>query len=226
MIPLQDGAGKDLPDMIVESFDIRISRDRVFRQLDCPKGNPVYDQVKEEYEILKASIMNYIEPKAGIIKSTLPSGDEVLFVLLTIGKKGPELVSRLFALGNYLAGMVADAMLDDYLFQMDTAFRPRVIREAQRYGKGIAERLEAPAGIDISIQKAIHRELDAEHTMGVTITDGFMFDPVKSLGIVYRLSENAEEFRTEHDCSKCGRKECRVRQHEYQGLDTESTERT
>lgn len=206
--------------MIVRQFPIEMDRDRVLFLMDCKEDNPVYEQVDEEYQSLRLSLNEYIEPTAGLILGTitqelandeLAEADEAVFVLLSVGKKGSEYVSELFMQGDYLRGMVADAMLDEYLFQMDLAIKPQLIQLARSAGKGIAKRLEAPNGIGMQAQKRIHELLNAEETMHITINQSLMYDPIKSMGLVYLLSENADEFHVEHDCSKCRQKECRFK---------------
>lgn len=210
--------------MILRHFPIKINREKVFFMLDCQRDNPVYEQVEEEFIALSHILYDSIEPVAGMAPGIITKelvadslfhrcreGKEAVFVLLSIGRRGSELVSELFARGEYLRGMVADVMLDEYLFQLDLAMKPYLIRIAKEKDRGIAGRLEAPAGIGIQALKKIHELLDAEHTMKIKINESYMYDPVKTMGLVYPLSEEAGKYHVDHDCSKCEQKECRFR---------------
>ena len=107
--------------------------------------------------------------------------------------------SELFAQGDCLRAMLADAAADDCLFQMDEQLKDRVTALCRERGKGIRRRLEAPHDVPMSIQK---KALDVTGAAegGIGITEGFMYRPVKSVCQVYLLSEDTTQCNYEHDC--------------------------
>ena len=76
---------------------------------------------------------------------------------------------------------------------------------------GISGRLEAPQDIPMVAQKVIHRRTQAQELKGIEISSGYMFDPVKSNGIIYLLTEDERVFKSQHDCRRCNRVDCKMR---------------
>ena len=87
---------------------------------------------------------------------------EVLYGLCSIGHEMSSWSTQLFAEGDYVKGMLVDAIADDYLFQMDRKLEGTVIELCKNKKKGIAGRIEAPKDIPMSIRRksflAVHAE--------------------------------------------------------------------
>lgn len=205
---------------IIEEFNIRIRKDSVFKLIDCYSDSPNYDEVAAVFEQLAESIYNYIEPKSLIkyvntdegAKNQLDRyGHEFFYVMNTIGK-GSELESaKRFEKGEYLEGMLIDAMADDYLFQMEAELEDVLREECAKRGRGIKRRLEAPGDIPMELQKIIYDETDAAKNCGMKISSGYMLDPVKSCCFILALTKNKDLFNNQHNCRKCKAVDCKLR---------------
>lgn len=200
-------------------FNIEISKESVCAFLDVGKDSPMYEEVLEELEEMLPEAYEKIKPVAllefGDLEGYLVEADgkpvrEALYGVLSIGREMGEWSARLFAEGDYLKGMLADAIADDYLFQMDTQQTETVVRLCREQGKGIAGRAEAPQDIPMSIQKKAYDTTQAEKE-GIGIRESYMFDPVKTVCQVYLLDGNVKRYHPEHDCSRCDNLTCKHR---------------
>lgn len=200
-------------------FDIEISVENVCGFLDVGKDSPMYEEVLEElhemlptaYEKIKpVALLEFGDLKGYSVKADGKPVTEALYGVLSIGREMGEWSTRLFAEGDYLKGMLADAIADDYLFQMDAEQTNNVVKMCKERGKGIAGRLEAPHDIPMSIQKRAYDVTRAEQ-VGIGIKESYMYDPVKTVCQVYLLDENVKRYHPEHDCSKCNNVTCKHR---------------
>ena len=202
----------------ITEFQIKISPQNVCSMLDADKSS-LADEMREELDEMLPEAYERLEPAAflgfgdteGFLygEDELP-GQEALYVICTVGDALSRWPSELFAQGDCLRAMLADAAADDCLFQMDGQLKDRVIALCRERGKGIRRRLEAPHDAPMSIQK---KALDVTGAAegGIGITEGFMYCPVKSVCQVYLLSDDTTQCSYEHDCSRCPNTSCRLR---------------
>ena len=202
----------------ITEFQIKISPQNVCSMLDADKSS-LADEMREELDEMLPEAYERLEPAAflgfgdteGFLygEDELP-GQEALYVICTVGDALSRWSSELFAQGDCLRAMLADAVADDCLFQMDGQLKDRVIALCRERAKGIRRRLEAPHDAPMSIQKKALEVTGAEAD-GIGITEGFMYRPVKSVCQVYLLCGDTKEYRYEHDCSRCPNTSCRMR---------------
>ncbi|MGN0183269.1 MAG: ASKHA domain-containing protein [Candidatus Ornithomonoglobus sp.] len=168
--------------------------------MGCKKNDFLYKSVSEEFDALFEHI------KAALsVKRTVFIDEAHIYITLTAGAQISRLSEELFAKGEGLAGLIVNNCADDVLFAADDMTAVRVKYICAEIGKGIKERREAPADIPISQQAVI---LDKAPLEGVSITEGFMLSPVKSMGYELILSDDDKIFRAQHDCASCPNKTC------------------
>lgn len=206
--------------MKISEFDINVSMENVLHIMDCYPDSPFYLEVIEEYKEMLPEAYQKIEPQAaldfGIIPSHIESphikpGNQALYVITTIGKKMNQWSTDFFHQGDYLKGMLADAIADDYLFQMDHLLKEDIIKLCKEKGMGVTKRLEAPNGVPLSIQKTAFDIVGAKENLNMSIKESFMLDPVKSNCQVYLLEEGLQEYHIHHNCNLCGAHDCKMR---------------
>ena len=206
--------------MKITEFDIQICKENVLQLIDCYEDSALYEEVVEEYEEMLASAYEKIEPVALLEFGSIEGIDVVnkevqttatLFSITSIGRKMSEWATKLFEEGDYLGGMLADAMADDYLFQMDHHIAADVIKLCKEKKCGVQIRLEAPQDISMEVQRRAWEVTKAEQLVNIEIKESFMYDPVKTTCQVYVLNQNAEQFRIEHNCATCANVSCKMR---------------
>ena len=205
--------------MKITDFDIKISAANICAFLDGDKTGSLYEEIMEELEEMLPQAYEKIKPVALLefgdlegynIEADGKKVKEALYGVCSIGKEMGEWSTKLFAEGDYLGGMLADAIADDYLFQMDDAIQGTVVSMCKERGRGIAGRAEAPKDLPMSIQKRAWDVTRAEEA-GIGIKKSYMYDPVKTVCHVYLLDENTKRYHPEHDCSKCDNLTCKRR---------------
>ena len=201
--------------------DIVLNRASVFAMMDCNEDSPVYDEVVGEYARLEAWLYDNVSPSAlmaieswkpdvqqalalpGIPDLSRAHGQGFLYVVMTLGKAAENYSSELFEKGDYLAGMLIGAMADDYLFQYEEAVMPDVKEMCALPGFGILRRMEAPSDIPLEFHGYVYERCGLKEHLGMSLSSGFMFDPVKTSCLVFELTDDATVFNAWHDCSRC-----------------------
>lgn len=206
--------------MKIKDMKVTVDRDAVFRMIDCREDSPVYEEMTEAYESLLPEVLDLAEGQCifgtGEITGAdaskdCPAGTKVLYVISTVGRRLSSLESELFAEGDYVRGMLADAMADACLFSLEAEWQEAVKQFCAENGYGVETRLEAPDGLPMSVQKTAFMWLNAAQELSMGISSGYMYDPVKSACYVLVLSDDPERFRAQHDCRTCTRLDCKVR---------------
>lgn len=206
--------------MKIDPMKVSVDRKTVFDMIDCREDSPVYEEMLKAYEELLPQVLTLAQGRCifgmGEIMEAdatedCPAGTRVLYVISTVGKSLSHLETELFASGDYVGGMLADAMADACLFSLEAEWQEAVKCFCAEHGIGITTRLEAPSGLPMSVQKTAFEYLDAGGELEMGISSGYMYDPVKSSCQVLVVSEDPGCFRAQHDCSRCPQKECKMR---------------
>lgn len=202
--------------MEIRNLKVSMEKDTAFGLMDLRKDNPLYEEMENLYEELEYELHNLIEPKMllGISDGTDLFGDrrdeygkEYACLLCTLGSKISNYIAGLFDAGEYLKGTLADAMADSCLFAAEEEWKKILRLECGKRKQGIAKRMEAPRDFPMEYQKRIWELLKGER-MGVTLTSGFMFSPVKTCCFLFLLSKDCGEKHLDHDCSRCENVDC------------------
>lgn len=206
--------------MKLTEFDIQISKENVCRLIQADPDSNVYQEIMAAlqemlptaYEKLKPTALlefGDFETYAGMIEEE--GIEEALYGITTVGEEIGSWSTQLFREGNYLGGMLADAIADDCLFQMDEAISEAVIGMCRKRQRGIVRRLEAPVDIPMSIQKKAYDITDAGRQAGIEIKESYMYSPVKTVCQVYILDKDVTRYHAEHDCGRCENATCKMR---------------
>lgn len=206
--------------MIIRELKVEIKQADVLHQIDCYEDSELYEEVVEEYLEMEPEMYRLCEPvvlmEYGIIgpelaREDVPLGTPVLMVLSSVGRGMSEYSTRAFSQGDYLKGMLADAMADSALFSLGKQLAPYLKEECGRLKMGIRRRLEAPQDIAMEAQKVVLDITGAREKCGIGISSGYMLDPVKSNAAIYLLTEDQEVFMHQHNCRNCNRLDCKGR---------------
>lgn len=195
--------------------------EKVFKMMDCPKTSPAYPEVAGEYERLKPWLYTHVRPAAVIAKEPWSKSLEpffegpvskdtsgLMYLVMTIGESPERYTSELFNDGEYLSGMLLNVMADEYLFAMETALMPRLKAFCAAPGLGVSRRMEAPADLSMDIHRYVFEHCQLEKRLGLGLSSGLMFAPVKTSCVVFELTDDPKVFHAWHDCSRCPAHSC------------------
>lgn len=206
--------------MFTKDLKVKINRDEVLHRIDCSKESELYEEVIDEYRAMEGEMYALCEPVflmeydtigPELAKEGLPQGTPVLMVLYSIGRGISDYSSKAFRGGDYLKGMLADAMADSALFSLEKEMVPYLKETCAGYRMGISRRLEAPHDISMLAQKIIFEKTKAREKCGIDISSGYMLNPVKSNAVLYVLTKDQEIFFYQHNCRSCDRYDCKQR---------------
>ena len=203
--------------MFTRDLKVTINMDEVMHRIDCHKDSDLYEEIVEEYREIEAEMYALCEPvfllEYGEIGTELavegvPEGTPVLMALFSIGGGLSEYSTMAFAKGDYLKGMMADAIADTALFSLKKEIVPYLKEACGELQMGISRRLEPPQDIPIQAQRVIWEKTKAFERCGIGITSGYMLNPVKSHAEIYMLSGDKELFFHQHNCRNCDNYNC------------------
>ncbi len=208
-----------------EKSSIKIDRDNVLRRISCDRDNPHYEEFIREFEELLPKVQSAIKPRAALgffdypgssegetgaegakeagSGSFLSKGDPVLYMISTVGAEVSEMSSAFFEEGEYVKGLLCDAMASAALFGMEKPVFKELRRICRARHVGIAKRFEAPVHVPMKIQKTAFEALNAGENLGLSITSGYMYDPVKSTCQVFAVTQNERIMHLTHGCADC-----------------------
>lgn len=201
-------------------FQIHILKEEVFRFLDCQKDSPVYEVIEEEWENWKEEAENLVTPAAIFVmdksdrtydRKDLEECEEVIFLFQTIGDGLSSMSSKLFSQGDALGGMLLDAMANAALTDLAKQVSQWLKDICKERKIGIVRRLEAAHQLPMEAQQWIMEKTEADKRLGIELSSGYMYHPVKSGGCVLIPTSNTEMFHDQHNCRRCGRKGCKMR---------------
>lgn len=207
-------------DMKIENVKINIEKNIVFHMIDCYEDSDLYEEITQEYEEILEEMKALCKPvllweKGEVEKDwetdKLPAGTSVLAVIVSIGEGISKYATQAFAQGDYVKGMLADAIADAALFSLEDEMAFYLKSFCEENQLGICRRLEAPHDIPISLQKNVWELTKAIEEAGIGISSGYMLDPVKSNAILYVLTEDTKKFHFAHDCRNCTNHHCKHR---------------
>lgn len=203
--------------MFTRDLKVTIHMDEVLHRMDCHKDSDIYEEIVEEYREIEAEmyalcepvfLLEYAQIGPELAVEGIPVGTPVLMALFSIGGKLSRYSTMAFAKGDYVKGMMADAMADTALLSLKKEIIPFLKAACGELQMGISRRLEPPHDIPIQAQKLIWEKTKAQEVCGIGITSGFMLDPVKSHAEIYVLSKDKELFFHQHNCRKCSSVNC------------------
>ncbi|MCI8372924.1 MAG: DUF4445 domain-containing protein [Lachnospiraceae bacterium] len=203
-----------------DDFQIEISKELVFFYLDCREDSPVYEAVEEEWEELQEEAFRLLRPQAIVVldqcersygRKDLQESSQVIYVFQTIGKELGQMGARLFAQGDTFGGMMVDAMADAAFSSLAVQVEEWVRKICRDKGIGIRRRLEAAHELPMEAQQWIMEKTQADIRLGVRVSSGYMYDPVKSSGCILVTTKETELFHYQHNCRNCDRKDCKMR---------------
>lgn len=145
------------------------------------------------------------------IVKKLAGADYLIVSVATLGSGIDKKALECFSNSDYLKGMIYNAIGDEALSYICRKFWLELVKDAKREGCGITHRL-SPGHNDWDIKdQAVVFQLLNTCSIGVTLNDSFMMEPIKSVSVIYGLGKNIEISTVDHDCIDCELENCNYR---------------
>lgn len=205
---------------IIDGLCAKFEKNDVLSAMDCPKDSPVYTDMCDIFNSIHDKMLSLIRP-VGILgfgeitqltaTEKYPSGTKIIYAVTSIGDEIHQYSTNSFNSGNYVIGLMSNIMADCALFSLEDTKLKKLKEICTANNIGISARLEAPHDISMHILKEAWERLDLSGRLGISITSGYMFDPVKTSCQVFVVSEDTSEFNACHDCRNCPNTDCKFR---------------
>lgn len=173
-----------------------------------------WEQGMALFQKLERFLRIAIQPKAAMAFAVHPSLGRVLYVVLTLGPGIQRKTDAYFAAHEYTEGLLFDAMADSCLFAFEEQLLPQIEALCREKQVGIAKRYEGGMNGHMSLQRDAAEAVEAARTLGVSVTKDDLLRPVKSMSLVYVLSDDEAVWAAAHDCQACQRMDCPLRKTE------------
>lgn len=182
-----------------------------FRELDEVARRRIiyrfFDIIPENDDSLYIGKLHIISKN---LRKNLKNCRQAVLLGATLGTSVDQLMRR-YQITDMTKAVVmqaaAAAMLEEYLDDCQNGLK----KELEAEGKGLRPRFSPGYGdFDISHQQMILRMLDADKTIGLTMTESYMLTPTKSVTAVIGVSENGESCEPA-GCEACEKKDCLYR---------------
>jgi len=164
-------------------FPRSIDREIVFHVIDVNRGSPVYGEAVALYERLTEEFFGIVRPHGAY--SVLLCDESLEFIypcelcgygLYTLGQGITDKINECFNTGEYLSGMMFDAMADNYLEVLRKTVYGEVVSLFGERGFAASKPYEPFADISHLYQHKILENV----RIGLTATEGYMLNPLKS----------------------------------------------
>lgn len=205
---------------------VRLDREKLFEQMHIRKELWNFNEYEKAYDELAEELPRLVETRGiyklipneigPLIHKDLTGLSHLVCSMVTLGPGISERCTAYFMEKEYLKGLMIDSIADQVLFDLSNDFY-QIIREdiCKRRGFELTVRF-APDDqlIPIHFQKEILEIVDGRSQMAVNITEGYMYNPIKTLGYVYGADREICTAEIDHDCRLCSNIDCEFRKTE------------
>lgn len=199
----------------------KIDFETVMKLIRCTPDNPIYNEMTYEFSQIYEEAFSLLKP-IGILgfgaltkrtaTADFPAGTKIIYAITSIGDSLSHRSSKAFSDGDYIKGMLYDAMADSALFSLDIPIQTHLHTLCRTHKIGILRSLDAPSDISMEIHQEAWKALELKKNFGIKITDSFMLDPIKSMCKIFVVCENSDIFNAAHNCKNCPNQNCSIRQ--------------
>lgn len=199
-----------------------IDRKQLFRNMRITPELSHYDVFERTYEALIKEIPNLLKIEGSFklkknevgaeIHKELATPSHLVYCLLTLGPKISQRCTDYFAERDYISGMMIDSMADLLLFNASNHLYTLACEEiSEKKGYGLTRRYSPDDRLISIIHQKTVLDVFKEEDLPIGITEGYMYDPLKTLGYVYGADKNIKMSGIDHDCKYCSNINCTLR---------------
>lgn len=192
----QDQETGDLVDTVYLKMRNEVQAKHVIKQYRC--------QVSAEGVLLDCGVYFKSEKLAHYLADC----EELLLLGATLGIRVDAAIRR-FALMSVAEGAAAQAigaaLIESYCDEIQAELDTGDLKQKTRFSPGYGD-------WDLNEQTKIFNLLDCAKTIGLTLTDGYMMVPTKSVTAVIGLTKAANCVNKKHKCDDCNKQNCVFRE--------------
>lgn len=206
------------------NLPVRMDQEQLFNQMHIREDLWNYETYQRAYHELMEEIPRMIDPKGAyklvpnrigkMIHEDLSGLTHLVCSVVTLGPGISRWCTELFAERDYLKGLMIDAIADQMLFNLSDDFYT-LIRADIVEGKHLgltARYVPDKKRIPVHFQKEILDLTCEQERLRVSVTEDFMYNPIKSLGYVYGADPRICTATKDHDCGLCAKTDCGFRE--------------
>lgn len=160
---------------------------------------------------LERPVRQAVRLKAALAFADDGHGRMGLYAVMTAGAAVSRMVDAYIDRKEYTEAVLFNAMADSCLFAFEHTLGGVIRSLCTEAGYGVSCRHEAGMDASFSLQERALQAVDASRTLGVSLTEGRMLQPEKTLAVAYELTEDTAVFHWEQDCQHCANANCVLR---------------
>lgn len=218
----------------IYTLPIHLDKALVFARQHIHVSMPNYDAFDKAFDELTEEINVHCTPrgmftlkpicKEARLTKDLSEVSHVVYAMVTLGPWISSRSTAYFKEKDFLKGLLLDAMADQLLFDASDAFYPtirQIVYDEQGYA--LTVRIEPDDRyVPMWVQKLVLDECGGRGALDMDITDGYMYNPLKTMGYLYGADKNIAIAEKDHDCDLCSNLTCEFRKAGPEGTVMES----
>lgn len=194
--------------MIKTDFVFKLNREEIYEKMNVEEAASIREELEQEYFSVERNLLEKAQPAA-----VWEIKEHAIYLMITLGEPVSYFITSLFESGKYLAGLLADTMSVQMLYQAEAQLYPALERVCREKHLGVKRRIE-PQDESLELLRLIFQETKARERLGMELGETMMLRPEKSLGVMFSLDENCSGYHFEHSCGDCLKKDCDMREKE------------
>lgn len=208
-----------MTDSIILSMEV--DKERVYSILNVRPERSSYNLIQKKYDYVMNMLPGLIKFSARyVLKENInPNVSEqvknvshIVYCIVSLGREISSMSANCFKSSRYLEGLLVDTIGDQVLFNASSRMYAVIKDDVNKRGYKLTRRIVPGSSmLNTETQLDILTELNAEEQLGIRITSGYMYDPIKTLGYIYGADRDIKGEEVDHNCSICEIKDCKYR---------------
>lgn len=187
---------------------LQVNVDDVLQTLDCRKTSPNYDECVKACQLLIETHQENFRATGWMVLEGTARADCLVMLDPSLDLATKEQFDK----GDYLTGMLLNTMADHLLFDAVEKMEAEMAQQLAHQGLYLKSRLEPGCGnVPLEDVAIVLNAIKQSYAVEMTLTAGFMMEPVKSSAHYYELDQDSASYETGKACESCQRELCRYR---------------
>lgn len=187
---------------------LQVNVDDVLQTMDCRTTSPNYDEYVRACQLLIETHHENFKATGWMVLEDTSKADCLVVLEPSLEKAAKELFEK----GEYLSGMLLNTMADHLLFDAVEKMEKEMAQELALQGLYLKSRLEPGCGsVPLEAVAQVLNTIKNLYDVEMTLTEGFMMEPVKSSAHYYELDQDSASYTTGEACGSCQRELCMYR---------------